>query len=97
MLRLAAAAFSHGFDNDTACFAAWADRIFQVGPWHFYSDTVFTDYPPGYMYLLYPVGALRALLGAAYGSPTHLILLRLPPFSVTCSVDCSCTGRQGVI
>ena len=46
-LRLIAAGLSHGFDNDTACFAAWADRIFQVGPGHFYSDTVFTDYPPG--------------------------------------------------
>ena len=31
-VRLAAAAFSKGFGNDTACFAAWADRIFQVGP-----------------------------------------------------------------
>ncbi|MCM1192518.1 MAG: phospholipid carrier-dependent glycosyltransferase [Butyrivibrio sp.] len=77
-LRLTAAGFFHGFDNDTACFAAWADRMFQVGPLHFYSDAVFTDYPPGYMYLLYPVGALRALFGLEYGSPGHLILLKLP-------------------
>lgn len=86
VLRLTAAGFSHGFDNDTACFAAWADRIFQVGPWGFYSDSVFTDYPPGYMYLLCPVGALRALLGVGYGSAGHLILLKLP--AIACDMGC---------
>lgn len=85
-LRLIAAGFSHGFDNDTACFAAWADRMFQVGPGHFYSDTVFTDYPPGYMYLLYPVGALRALLRVEYGSAVHLMLLKLP--AIACDMAC---------
>lgn len=86
LLRLTAAGFSHGFDNDTACFAAWADRMFQVGPWRFYSDSVFTDYPPGYMYLLYPVGALRALFHVEYGSAGHLILLKLP--AVFCDMGC---------
>lgn len=85
-LRLAAAGFSRGFDNDTACFAAWAERMFQAGPMNFYSDTVFTDYPPGYMYLLYPVGALRSLFGVEYGSALHLILLRLP--AITCDMAC---------
>ena len=85
-LRLAAAGLSGGFDNDTACFAAWAERIFRVGPVNFYSDTVFTDYPPGYMYLLYPVGALRALFQVEYGSTLHLILLRLP--AITCDIIC---------
>lgn len=85
-LRLTAAGFSHGFDNDTACFAAWADRMFQVGPWNFYSDSIFTDYPPGYMYLLYPVGALRALFSVEYGSAGHLILLKLP--AIVCDMGC---------
>lgn len=85
-LRLLCAGFSRGFDNDTACFAAWADRIFQVGPAGFYSDTVFTDYPPGYMYLLYPIGALRALLHVEYGSAGHLILLKLP--AIVCDMAC---------
>lgn len=77
-VRLLAAGLSGGFDSDTACFAAWADRIFRVGPGHFYSPEVFTDYPPGYLYLLYPIGALRSLLSIGYYSPAHLILLRLP-------------------
>lgn len=86
VLRLIAAGFSHGFDNDTACFAAWAERMFHLGPRNFYSDTIFTDYPPGYMYLLYPVGALRALLNVEYGSAGHLILLKLP--AIVCDMAC---------
>ena len=85
-LRIIAAGFSRGFDSDTACFAAWAERMFHLGPRNFYSDTVFTDYPPGYMYLLYPVGALRALLNIGYGAAGHLILLKLP--AIACDIAC---------
>ena len=86
IIRLFAAGLSGGFDNDTACFAAWADRIFQVGPGQFYSADFFTDYPPGYMYLLYPVGALRSLLHISYYSTAHLLLLRLP--AILCDLGC---------
>lgn len=77
-VRLAAAALSKGFGSDTACFASWADRMFRLGPWGFYSPEAFTDYPPGYMYLLWPVGALRALFQLEYYSVPHLILLKFP-------------------
>lgn len=85
-LRLVAAGLSKGFDADTACFAAWADRIFQIGPGSFYSPDVFTDYPPGYMYLLYPIGALRSLLHLGYYSVPHLILIKLP--AILCDLGC---------
>lgn len=77
-VRLVAAGFSGGFDTDMSCFAAWSERIFSLGPSGFYSDTVFTDYPPGYLYILYLIGALRSLLGIVYGSAAHFILLKLP-------------------
>lgn len=86
LIRLIAAGLSRGFGSDTACFAAWADRIFLVGPGNFYSPDVFTDYPPGYMYLLYPIGALRSLLKIEYYSAAHLILLKLP--SILCDLGC---------
>lgn len=85
-LRLSAAALSEGFGSDTACFAAWADRIFQVGPGHFYSSEVFTDYPPGYMYVLWLAGAARSILGLEYYSVPHLILLKLP--AIVCDLLC---------
>ena len=86
LLRLICAAASKGFDNDTACFAAWADRIFQVGFRSFYSPDVFSDYPPGYLYLLYPIGAVRNLFHIGYYSPLHLILLKLP--AIFCDLAC---------
>ena len=46
LLRLLLAYTTHGFGNDIACFAAWADRIFTLGPGHSYSAECFTDYPP---------------------------------------------------
>ena len=85
-IRLLCASLSDGFDTDTACFAFWADRIFQTGPGGFYSPDVFTDYPPGYMYLLYPIGALRSLLHISYYSKLHLVLLKLPP--ILCDLGC---------
>ncbi len=78
LLRLFAAALSEGFGSDTACFAAWGERMFSEGAGGFYSSDVFTDYPPGYMYILWIVGAIRNLFRLEYYSVFHLILLKLP-------------------
>lgn len=86
LIRLTAAALSGGFGSDTACFAAWADRIFTLGPGRFYSPDVFTDYPPGYMYVLWVIGALRSLFSIEYYSAAHLMLLRLP--AIACDIVC---------
>ena len=86
LLRLILAYTTHGFGNDIACFAAWADRIFTVGPGAFYSAETFTDYPPGFMYVLYIIGALRSLLGIPYYSNLHILLLKLP--AILCDMAC---------
>ena len=86
ILRLVACATYSGFNADLSCFAAWAERMYTAGPSGFYSQEVFTDYPPGYMYILYPVGALRAGLNISYYSGFHLILLKLP--AVICDLLC---------
>ncbi len=86
ILRLFAASLSEGFGNDTACFASWADRIFQLGPGEFYSPDVFTDYPPGYMYVLWILGAIRKLFALEYYSVPHLILLKVP--AIVCDLAC---------
>lgn len=87
-LRLLLSYFYHGFDTDISCFAAWADRIFRLGPSQFYSPDVFTDYPPGYMYILYGVEAVRSLLRIPYMSELHILLLKLP--AILCDIVCGC-------
>ena len=85
-LRLAAAALSKGFGTDTACFAAWAERIWEVGPGGFYDPDVFSDYPPGYLYVLWLLDGVRRLLGIEHYSAAHLVLLKLP--SILCDLAC---------
>ncbi|MCM1216207.1 MAG: glycosyltransferase 87 family protein [Lachnospiraceae bacterium] len=86
LLRLLAAARSEGFDTDISCFAAWAERMHTVGAAGFYSPEVFTDYPPGYMYVLGIIGWLRSTLDIPYFSALHLILLKLP--AMVCDLIC---------
>lgn len=87
LVRIFFAVSTTGFGNDIACFSAWADRMFTVGPGEFYSPDIFTDYPPGYMYILYIVGALRALFQIPTYSGMHLLLLKLP--AVSCDLACA--------
>ncbi len=84
-IRILLAGFG-GFSTDISCFAAWAERMCETGPSGFYSEEVFTDYPPAYMYLLCLTGLLRRALHIPYASYAHLILLKLP--SILCDLLC---------
>ena len=80
LIRLYFAGRVRGYPNDISCFTAWADRMFQVGPFHFYA-TGFCDYPPGYMLLLWPVGALRALFGITADASAGWLSVKLIPMA----------------
>ena len=41
-----------GFEVDMNCFKAWGNRMIEVGAKNFYSKDTFSDYPPGYLYVL---------------------------------------------
>lgn len=62
--RLIVAALVPGFPVDIGCFTSWANLIARVGPKGFYTSGVFSDYPPGYMLALWPIGKLGQLLGS---------------------------------
>jgi predicted membrane-bound dolichyl-phosphate-mannose-protein mannosyltransferase len=51
--------FPHsGFATDLASYASWAETLWTHGPGGFYAHAGFADYPPGYLYLLWPIGYL---------------------------------------
>jgi Gpi18-like mannosyltransferase/predicted membrane-bound dolichyl-phosphate-mannose-protein mannosyltransferase len=52
-----------GFPSDIGVFQGWASRLAEVGPGAFYAPEVFADYPPGYLYVLWPFGELARLTG----------------------------------
>ena len=61
VLRLALASI-HGFGIDTGTFQSWAGTLSHDGPWNFYKPDTFTDYAPGYMYVLLVIGEMDKLL-----------------------------------
>ncbi|TMC79523.1 MAG: phospholipid carrier-dependent glycosyltransferase [Chloroflexi bacterium] len=49
---------AQGFPTDVGTFQAWAERLAQIGPGRFYEPGYFSDYPPAFLYVLWPLGAL---------------------------------------
>ena len=47
-----------GFPSDVGTFMAWAEKLASVGPAGFYEPGYFSDYPPGFLYVLWALGAL---------------------------------------
>ncbi len=78
LLRCIFAYFYTGFLTDTACFSGWASRVYSEGFANFYSPDAFSDYPPGYMYVLYVLGAIMSKASMEYLSGSSLLLLKLP-------------------
>jgi Gpi18-like mannosyltransferase len=61
IVRLALASLP-GFSIDLGTFQAWSQRLAADKPWDFYQPGEFTDYAPGYMYVLWMVGELNRIL-----------------------------------
>lgn len=59
IIHIICAASYHGHKTDMSCFSAWASQVFTHGIGGFYELESFHDYPPGYMYVLYVIGALK--------------------------------------
>ncbi|WP_132419963.1 glycosyltransferase family 39 protein [Paenibacillus albiflavus] len=77
-VRLIMAPIWTGYDADIQTFIAWSEQAYSVGLPHLYGSDMFLDYPPGYMYVLYIIAAIRNLLHIGFDSSGMLILLKLP-------------------
>lgn len=58
LIRILVACISRGYETDMNCFRSWSAYASGVLPWDFY-DSVWCDYPPGYLYILSLMGFLR--------------------------------------
>lgn len=65
-----------GFEFDINAWFAWAIRLYDLGFAKFYSNEVWTNYTPGYLYILYFLGWLNDLFNLS--SIQFLYLLKLP-------------------
>jgi len=64
-----------GFAADLNSFRGWASELGTRGPWGFYTRGMFVDYLPGYMWVLWALGALGSLIT---GSADPGALVKLP-------------------
>lgn len=63
LIRIVFALFFKGHETDMSCFNAWSGMLKANGLAEFYVSGSFTDYPPGYMYILYLLGFIKDIFG----------------------------------
>ena len=71
-----------GHPGDLYWYSRWALTLARVGPGEFYAVNPETDYPPGYLYVLWLVGYVSQALASAMGTDVQRLcisLLKLPP------------------
>ncbi len=78
VLRIIVACSIEGHNTDISCFKSWAQMAYEGGLGAFYSSEAFTDYPPGYMYVLWIIGFLRSIFGFEYASVEYTVMIKLP-------------------
>ncbi len=76
LLRFVLSAVYKGHETDMNCFIAWSNAVFENGFGKFYTLDMFHDYPPGYMYVLYVIGAAQKLFSPVDGA--QYLLVKLP-------------------
>ena len=76
---------SQGFPSDVGTFMAWAEKLAALGPSRFYEPGYFSDYPPGFLYVLWVLGrvfdgdALRFVVKAiSIPADIGIVLLVVP-------------------
>ena len=68
----------HGFPTDISCFTAWSRLAFEDGLSGFYVSDMYTDYPPGFVYIFWVLGAFAKLFRLTEGTASFVILIKLP-------------------
>lgn len=76
IIRLVFGYFYFGHNTDVNDFLSWSDMLFKGGISSFYASNSFTDYPPGYMYVLWLVGFLKNTLNLSKNA--SVLLVKLP-------------------
>lgn len=88
IVKLLFAVNFEGHGTDMNCFKSWSEMVFNDGISQFYYHDAFTDYPPGYMLVLWCVAAVRHLFGIETGSDTGIFLIKL--FPILCDLGTGC-------
>jgi len=75
-VRIILAVVVTGYPNDIGCWKGWGDEALRSGMSGLYTSGIFIDYPPGYMYVLYLLSAIKSVFNI--GDVGHTLLVKLP-------------------
>ena len=78
LLRAIVATVFTGYSSDISCFKGWAIAAYEGGPANFYTSGMFADYPPGYMAVLWALGAIRDVFQIDANSALFTLIIKLP-------------------
>ncbi|HEY0735109.1 MAG TPA: hypothetical protein VGD69_09410 [Herpetosiphonaceae bacterium] len=67
------------FPIDMNDWIAWGEHVLSAGPAGFYTDTLFSDYAPGYVYVMWLTAAIKHAFFASSDVGTYHFLYRFPP------------------
>lgn len=65
-----------GFKIDVDAWFGWSERLVSLPFSQFYSDRIWTNYTPGYLYILYILGLVKNLFTISGGF--YYVILKLP-------------------
>lgn len=76
LIRVLLCVVSYGYQGDINSFRSWAMGAAECAPWHFY-DSIWCDYPPGYIYILGIIGFIEKLF-PDMSNVVFVLILKLP-------------------
>ncbi len=79
LVKLIFASYYNGHETDMNCFYSWSNMIFEHGIGEFYHLDAFTDYPPGYMLILWVIAGVRRIFSIDTVSAAGRVLIKLVP------------------
>lgn len=78
IFKLIMAAEFEGHVGDINCFKAWGYKMVDKGFSGMYLEGDFTDYPPGYLYVLGFLAKICRLFQIEYGSVLETVIFKIP-------------------
>ena len=78
-----------GFSVDLGLFQGWATTLASSGPGSFYATAATSNYPPGYLWILWLLGSVGNVIGGAIGTSgaaATASLLKLPAIAADLAI-----------
>lgn len=78
-----------GLRSDLHLFGDWSLTLADVGPAGFYTHVAFSDYPPGYLYVLWGYGLIGRMVADLLATPSFELIeywIKLPAIIADCLV-----------